>query len=102
MVGEELTAAAELTAAVGEGRAALALLVSFIQRSAWNKNSANFAFWGFSEVRQWFNADPSPTGNKAGMRVESVTLATSSHLPYAQNILQGVLRGARMHFMMHS
>jgi hypothetical protein len=23
-----------------------------IHRSAWNKNSANFAFWGFSEVRK--------------------------------------------------
>jgi len=23
----------------------------FIHPSAWNKNSANFAFWGFSEVR---------------------------------------------------
>jgi hypothetical protein len=24
---------------------------SSIHPSAWNKNSANFAFWGFSEVR---------------------------------------------------
>jgi hypothetical protein len=23
---------------------------ALIHRSAWNKNSANFAFWGFSEV----------------------------------------------------
>jgi hypothetical protein len=45
MVGEELTAA------VGEGRAALALLVTFIHRSAWNRNSANFAFWAFCELR---------------------------------------------------
>jgi hypothetical protein len=28
-----------------------ALLLALIQRSAWNKNSANFAFWDFSEVR---------------------------------------------------
>jgi hypothetical protein len=37
--------AEELTAAVGEGRAALALLVTSIQRSAWNRNSTNFE-WG--------------------------------------------------------
>jgi hypothetical protein len=41
--------------------------LALIHPSAWNRNSANFAFWGFSEVRQWFNADPSSTGNKAGM-----------------------------------
>src|SRR5215208_5786834 len=28
-----------------------ALLRALIHRSAWNRNSANFAFWGFSEVR---------------------------------------------------
>jgi hypothetical protein len=32
------------------GRTA-ALLFALIHRSAWNKNSANFVFWGFSEVR---------------------------------------------------
>jgi hypothetical protein len=26
------------------------LLFVSIHRSAWNRNSANFAFWGFSEV----------------------------------------------------
>jgi hypothetical protein len=26
-------------------------LLALIHRSAWNRNSANFAFWGFSEVR---------------------------------------------------
>src|SRR5215203_4558821 len=31
--------------------AAPALLFALIHRSAWNRNSANFAFWGFSEVR---------------------------------------------------
>ena len=34
--------AEELTAAVGEGRAALALLVTFIHRSAWNRYSRKF------------------------------------------------------------
>jgi hypothetical protein len=28
------------------------LLHSLIHRSAWNTNSANFAFWGFCEVRR--------------------------------------------------
>src|SRR5215203_4052559 len=32
-------------------RRALRISGSLIHRSAWNKNSANFAFWGFSEVR---------------------------------------------------
>jgi hypothetical protein len=27
-------------------------LLALIHRNAWNRNSANFAFWGFSEVRQ--------------------------------------------------
>jgi len=27
------------------------LSLALIHPSAWNKNSANFAFWGFSEVR---------------------------------------------------
>jgi hypothetical protein len=30
-----------------------ALLLALIHRSAWNKNSANFAFWAFSEVRRY-------------------------------------------------
>ena len=29
------------------------LLLALIHRSAWNKNSANFAFWAFSEVRRY-------------------------------------------------
>jgi hypothetical protein len=29
----------------------LLLLLALIHRSAWNRNSANFAFWGFCEVR---------------------------------------------------
>jgi hypothetical protein len=33
-----------------EGRSSSSLLLS-IHRSAWKGNSANFAFWGFSEVR---------------------------------------------------
>src|SRR5215203_3379107 len=32
-------------------RRALRISGSLIHRSAWNKNSANFAFWAFSEVR---------------------------------------------------
>src|SRR5918995_5114191 len=35
----------------GRGLVAPALLYALIHRSAWNRNSANFAFWGFSEVR---------------------------------------------------
>jgi hypothetical protein len=31
--------------------AALALLYALIHPSAWNRNSAKFAFWGFCEVR---------------------------------------------------
>jgi hypothetical protein len=38
---------------LGKGRdvEAPALLLVLIQRSAWNRNSAKFAFWAFSEVR---------------------------------------------------
>jgi hypothetical protein len=31
---------------------ASALLLTLIHRSAWNMNSANLAFWGFSEVEE--------------------------------------------------
>jgi hypothetical protein len=36
-----------------EGRSSSSLLLS-IHRSAWKWNSANFAFWGFSEVAPGF------------------------------------------------
>ena len=36
---------------MGEGRVALALLVTFIQRSAWKEYSPNFVLTEFSEVR---------------------------------------------------
>ena len=39
--------------------------------SAWKRNSANFVMTEFSEVRQCFIADPSPTGNRAGMSREN-------------------------------
>jgi hypothetical protein len=35
----------------GRGLAASALSLTLIHRSAWNRNSANFAFWAFCEVR---------------------------------------------------
>ena len=48
---------------------ASALLPALIHRSAWNKNSANFAFWLFSEVRRCYGrihhlfiGDSSPEG----------------------------------------
>src|SRR5215216_6923768 len=40
------------SASQGRGIVAPALLFALMHRSAWNRNSANFAFWGFSEVRQ--------------------------------------------------
>jgi hypothetical protein len=36
----------------GSGPLGPALFLTLIHRSAWNKNSANFAFWGFYEVRE--------------------------------------------------
>jgi hypothetical protein len=35
-----------------------------VHRSAWNRNSANFAFWGFSEVRRSILAEALPTLNE--------------------------------------
>ena len=36
----------------GRGLTASTLLFALIHQSAWNTNSANFAFWGFSEVQR--------------------------------------------------
>jgi hypothetical protein len=36
----------------GWSLAASVLSLALIHPSAWKKNSANFAFWGFSEVRE--------------------------------------------------
>jgi hypothetical protein len=36
------------------------LLLALIHPSAWNKNSANFAFWGFCEVDIEHPAEPHP------------------------------------------
>jgi hypothetical protein len=44
------------------------ILLALIHRSAWKMNSANFAFWGFSEVRMWIvlgsphSSGPTPIG----------------------------------------
>jgi hypothetical protein len=44
----------------GIARTARFPATSLIHRSAWNRNSANFAFWGFSEVRIQDAAQPRP------------------------------------------
>ena len=44
-------------------------LLALIHRNAWNWNSANFAFWGFSEVR----TGPEPEG-KAELRLGACDL----------------------------
>jgi hypothetical protein len=45
---------------VGEGRVALALLVTFIQRSAWKMRSRNFVCTEFSEGRSPSFTNPVP------------------------------------------
>jgi hypothetical protein len=51
-----------------------------IQRSAWKWNSANFAFWGFSEVPH--SPSPTPLTVPVGDRVPSGIIATSLWVPH--------------------
>jgi hypothetical protein len=45
-----------------------ARLLALIHRSAWNRNSAKFAFWAFSEVHIQDPEYPSPSGRCQALR----------------------------------
>src|SRR5215216_656981 len=64
-----------------------ALLLARIHRSAWNRNSAKFAFWGFSEVR----------GSQASMALcsseESVETQLASAIPARRLPIMRIITG---------
>src|SRR5215210_3057330 len=49
-----------------------------IHRSAWNRNSANFAFWGFSEVRQERSGPGTLSGRSRGDGAGGLRFATAA------------------------
>ena len=71
---------------MGEGRVALALLVTFIQRSAWKVNSANFAFTASSEVSAPRGAGPGAGASPRcdGTRTPGRTRRSDQIVPFAR------------------
>ncbi len=83
-----------------EDRASAAL--AFIHRSAWNMNSANFAFWAFSEVRRvvsQINYNARMRAKRAGQLTEESSAAESGILPSLTSPLSDVARKERLYLL---